>query len=367
MKRKVWKIPGRPLHWWVNLVSGITPREGYARNLRIDIGLFEKLYNELRGFISPDSNSFQKDTLSAKKRFAIVLYYLKDQGSLRMTANTFGVNTVGVSVAIVSVSFPQVCDAICKIGPKFNKFPQKIEEIRAIASRFEEHFYMPQVIGCIDGTHISNQKPHEDPHDFFCYKMKYSLNCQAICDEKGVFLDFEVRWPGSVHDARVYANSNVNRDFQDKELALPYKELVPGCAPVPPFLIGDPAYPLLPNVMKEFSVCRSDKEKLFNNYRATRNQIEFAFGRLTARWRILNRTLDLDLKFATLLIYSCFILHNSCEINSGNDLSQDAVQHYVHTERRLQSCYHHGTIDKLYSYISSRGRAVRGLSCSIHV
>ena len=325
------------------------------RNLRMDIALFEKLCNELRGFISPDSNSFRKDTISGEKRLAIVLYYLEDQGSLRMTANTFG-----VSVATVSVSLRLVCDAICKIGPKFIKFPQKIEEIRAIASRFEEKFNMPQVIGCIDGTHISIQKPHEDPHYFFCYKMKYSLNCQAICDEKGVFLDVEVRWPGSVHDARVYANSNVNRKLQAKEIALPYKELVPGSAPVPPFLIGDPAYPLLPNVMKEFSVCRSDKEKLFNNcLRVTRNQIECAFGRLKARWRILNRTLDLDLKFATLQIYSCFILHNFCEKNSGNDLSQDAVQHYVDTERRLQSCDHHSTIDKLYSYNSSRGRAVR--------
>ena len=176
---------------WTNftldLVSGITPREEYVRNLRMNIGLFEKLCNELRGLISPDSNSFRKDTISAEKRLAIVPYYLKDQGSLRMTANTFG-----VSVATVSVSLRQVCDAICKIGPKFVRFPQKIEEITAIASRFEEKFNMPQVLGCIDGTHISIQKPHEDPHDdFFCYKMKYSLNCQAICDEKGVFHVFQ--------------------------------------------------------------------------------------------------------------------------------------------------------------------------------
>ena len=47
----------------------------------------------------------------------------------------------------------------------------------------------PQVICCVDGTHPPIKQPLENPQDYYCYKMKYSLNVQAICDEKGLFLE----------------------------------------------------------------------------------------------------------------------------------------------------------------------------------
>ena len=111
-----------------------------------------------------------------------------------------------------------------------------------------------------------------------------------------------MHWPGSVHDARIYANCGINKKFISRELLPVYEELVPGFALVPSLLLEDAEYFLLPNLMKEYSSC---KETNFNNtLRSARNQIECAFGRLKARWHILNRVVDVNLKFVTTLVYA---------------------------------------------------------------
>ena len=91
------------------------------------------------------------------------------------------------------------------------------------------------------------------------------MNCQAVCDGKGEFIDAEVKWPRRVHDARVQANSSINKKFSNKEFPSCYRELLPGHVGLPPSLLGDPLYPLLPNVMKEFNSCTETKRVMFNN------------------------------------------------------------------------------------------------------
>lgn len=89
------------------------------------------------------------------------------------------------------------------------------------------------------------------------------------------------------------------KNFINKTIADYNRQLVPGYTKFPPILIGDSAYPLLPNVIKECANCFGNKQIYFNNVLSSpRNQIECAFGRLKSRWRILNRVVDVELNFA---------------------------------------------------------------------
>ena len=200
------------------------------------------------------------------------------------------------------------------------------------------------------------KQPFENAHDYYSYKLCYTLDCQAICNAFGQFINVEVKWSGSFHDARVFANCDIQKRFTNEKFKLFYKELVPGEECVPQILLGDPAYPLLPYMMKEFEHCKSNEGVIFNQMlRGARNQIECAFGRFQARWRILMRPTDMPVSHLPNVIFACFVLYNFCE-RENVDVCKQVVEQVIQEERS-------GIIkvDKLNSYTTPIGTKVRNL------
>ena len=120
----------------------------------------------MKPFLDPKPNCPNYRFLLSEKKLAITLYYLKDTGSLWMTANTFGIHQCTVSKTIV-----EVCKAInAFVGLDYLHLPRS-ENDRRIASEFELKFGMPQAFGC--------KRSIENLQD---YHYKFSLNVQAVCD-----------------------------------------------------------------------------------------------------------------------------------------------------------------------------------------
>ena len=198
--------------------------------------------------------------------------------------------------------------------------------MRDKVSEFESKFGIIQAFGCINGTYIPICCPIINSQDFFCYKQYFSLSVQAICDYKGYFMDVDCMWAGSVRDAKVFANSTINTKLRNAVLPQTFQKPTYKAEKIPYYLIGGPAYPLVPFCMKEYEHCSNSSEVIFNNMlRSARNPIECAFGRHKARWAILTRKVDLKLEAIPTVIYACFVLHNICE-KANSYIDDDLVK-----------------------------------------
>lgn len=86
---------------------------------------------------------------------------------MSMVANTFGVPRCTVGQIVF-----EIFGILTKhLGPKLINSPEKKTEVEEAPAHFLKRFGFPNVIGCIDGTHIPIKQPTENPHAHFSYKL----------------------------------------------------------------------------------------------------------------------------------------------------------------------------------------------------
>ena len=326
-RRRFWIRPGRTSLWWDNLRAGLSIEEEWKENFRMSRSSFFKLCDELRPHIEKKTTTM-RSPIDVEKQVGITLYYLSDEGRLRKIANAFGVSRSSVSIIVRRVT--RVISMY--LGPNYIKLPVTKEDVEEKVKGFYNAFNFPQCIGAIDGTHIEIKQPKSNPTDYINRKSRFSLNVQACCDYRYCFMDVVVKWPGSVHDARMFANSKLNEMLRNEVIPPCKRHVLEGEDPLPVFLLGDPAYPLMPYIMKEYAAGGSTPREQYFGYKlcSARNVIECSFGRLKARFSCLKRAMDINIDDLPMVIYACFILNNYCELNNEyvhDELVRNAVSY----------------------------------------
>jgi hypothetical protein len=137
---------------------------------------------------------------------------------------------MGIGRSEVFKSLWVVVESINKCPELDICFPTDHNEQRQIAIDFKAKSSagFDCCVGAVDGILIWIDRPSEkdsnvsgcDPTKFFCgRKHKFGLNCQAICDAKGKFLDISILFPGSTSDILSFESSNMFQRLQDGLLA----------------------------------------------------------------------------------------------------------------------------------------------------
>ncbi|XP_018407228.1 PREDICTED: putative nuclease HARBI1, partial [Cyphomyrmex costatus] len=217
---------------------------------------FQFICDELRSELCPATPFLvSREPLSVELKVAVTLYYLASCCEYRVVANIFGIHKTSVWRCLHNT-----VDAINKILlPKFLK--------------------MPDVNECaIDGTHIPILPPADGYKDYINRKGWPSIILQAVVDNNLRFMNVNCQAPGSCHDAAIFKTSML---YKEVERIIPRKTKLVNGVEIPYFLIGDPAYPLLPWLMKGYTkVTRlTPQEESFNVYlNSNRVDIERAFG-----------------------------------------------------------------------------------------
>ncbi|CAB5364010.1 unnamed protein product [Rhizophagus irregularis] len=212
----------------------------------------------------------------------------------------------GIAEGTVYLYCKRVMIAIFSLKKTLVKWPTG-EAKQNIHKGFKNIGEMEDVIGAIDGSHIVlANAPLRQSETYWNRKKRYSIQLHGIVDYRGMFIDYEIGWPGSVHDAKVYKNSyfyrNVSKIIKGEE-----------------YLLGDSAYPISTFLIKPFVNSQNPLQIRFNVIHSLhRVVVENAFGRLKNRFIALKELNVRDISTVVKITECAIILHNFLELNNDN-------------------------------------------------
>ncbi|KAJ8911490.1 hypothetical protein NQ315_010862 [Exocentrus adspersus] len=245
--------------------------------------------------------------ICANNHVLIFLWYAGHQtASFRDVADCFDISISSLFRVIRRVTY-----FLSNLAPQFIRWPD-LNEKQEIERHFREKGF-PGVIGAIDGSHVKLDKPSRDPESYYNRKKYFSIHMQAVCDHKRRIRSIFVGFPGSVHDARVFARSSLANTLAAK------------CGDY--FILGDSAYSCSRNLVTPFKDegNLSQRQRRFNQRLSScLCIIEHCFGLLKQKFRQLYHIKLKSIPDIVHFVRACCVLHNmAIEDEFDVDLVED--------------------------------------------
>lgn len=175
----------------------------------------------------------------------------------------------------------------------------------------------------MDGKHIAIVCPPNSGSTYFNYKHFFSIVLFAVVNAHYQFLYVHVGCQGRISDGGVFKHTAFGKAVLDQTLHLPEPEPLPGREMRMPYVfLADDAFPLTESICKPYSTdLNVGSPKRVCNYRISRARrvVENAFGLLTSVFRILHKTIDLNLENTKKVVMVCAYLHNLLRRSTQNE------------------------------------------------
>ncbi|KAI2662548.1 hypothetical protein H4Q32_001427 [Labeo rohita] len=218
-------------------------------------------------------------------------------------------DAIGISQASMSRCVSNVTKALIEKAPEFIGFTRD----EATRQQSKEEFYriagIPNVMGVVDCAHIAIKAPNADDSSYVNKKGFHSINCQLVCDARGLLLSAETHWPGSLTDRAVFKQSSVAKLFEEQDNDEGW-------------LLGDNRYPLKKWLMTPVQSPESPAEYRYNLAHTTTHEIvDRTFRAIQTRFRCLDGAkgyLQYSPEKCSHIIQACCVLHN-ISLQSGLD------------------------------------------------
>ena len=288
----------RPGFFDQNLLGSFNAREFKGR-MRMDVSTFEYLCNTLAPYmLRQDTN--MRLAVPVQVKVAIAISRLATGNSMQSIVDLY---KIGLSTSQLAVS-QFTCVVKSALLKTYIRWPTA-SVMEKFADEFQDIHGIPYVVGAVDGSHIPIVAPHLYAADYYNRKDFHSVLLQGVVSSKCLFWDYDIGWAGSMHDANLWARTEIRKFCEEGRLSQ-YA------------LVGDAAYSCRPWMLASFRGHRDGltREEYNWNYvqSSTRMCVERAFGMLKGRWRILLKIIDVHLKNVPDLVCTCLVLHNICII-----------------------------------------------------
>ncbi|KAJ1520370.1 hypothetical protein ONE63_003505 [Megalurothrips usitatus] len=271
---------------------------------------FQNLVQAVGAHLTATDQIKRQSRYQLKDVLLMVVWLLATPDSFRSVALRFGVRP-----GTLYRFYIRIIGALREMAETFITWPDAGER-NAIKHRFQRATQFPGVVGCIDGTHVYITAPLEHPGQYRNRHHSYSINVQAVVDNRLLVRDIHVGEAGSLHDRRVFRRSSL------------YSNLLDGVLPLlsaDEHLVGDSAYHLTDFMLTPFENT-GHLSPLQINYNKKLSQcrvrVENAFAKAKGKWRRLKFLHAVNSSNIVDHIMASFVLHNFI-ILYGEPIFQD--------------------------------------------